>query len=156
MSPYPIVLRKFDTCSCKKAAWKSPKTVEKDSGCESRGLHCVYRQKDNPYINWKLVKSCILETCIMMSIATPPCISLTCLWVRTHIIFITYSLDIMPPSILHKFAAKVYLAHSPNHRRTLQLRRTRGRLEITYLEYSYLPASDTPTKRLVTQRQARN
>ena len=33
---------KIDTCSCKKAARKSAKTVGKDSG-----LHCVSRQKDN-------------------------------------------------------------------------------------------------------------
>ena len=31
----------------KKAARKLAKTVAKDSGCESGGLHCVYRQKDN-------------------------------------------------------------------------------------------------------------
>ena len=31
----------------KKSACKSPKTVGKDSSCESEGLHCVYRQKDN-------------------------------------------------------------------------------------------------------------
>ena len=46
VSPHTTVLRKIDMCSCKKAAWKSPKTVGKDSGCESKGLHCVYRQKD--------------------------------------------------------------------------------------------------------------
>ena len=32
MSPYTIVLRKIDSCSCKKAARKSAKTVWKDSG----------------------------------------------------------------------------------------------------------------------------
>ena len=47
VSPYTFVLQKIDTCFCKKAAWKSPKTVWKDSGCESGGLHCVYRWKDN-------------------------------------------------------------------------------------------------------------
>ena len=47
MSPYTIVLRKIDSCSCKKAAQKSAKIVGKDSGGESGGLHCVYRQKDN-------------------------------------------------------------------------------------------------------------
>ena len=31
MSPYTIVLRKIDSCSCKKAAKKSAKTVGKDS-----------------------------------------------------------------------------------------------------------------------------
>ena len=43
MSPYTIVLRKIDSCSCKKAARKSAKTVGKDSG----GLYCVYSQKGN-------------------------------------------------------------------------------------------------------------
>ena len=47
MSPYTNVLRKIDSCSCKKAARKSAKTVGKDSGGESGGLHCVNRQKDN-------------------------------------------------------------------------------------------------------------
>ena len=42
-----IVLRKVDTCSCKKTACKSAKTAGKDSGCESGGLYCVYRLKDN-------------------------------------------------------------------------------------------------------------
>ena len=46
MSLYTIVLRKVDTCCCKKVAWKLAKTVGKDSGCESRDLHCVYGQKD--------------------------------------------------------------------------------------------------------------
>ena len=41
MSPYTIVLRKIDSCSCKKAAQKSAKTVGKDSGGESGGLHCM-------------------------------------------------------------------------------------------------------------------
>ena len=44
----------------------------------------------------------------------------------------------------------------PNHGRTLRLRRTTGRLELTvlpYIECSYLLASDTPTKRLATRRQ---
>ena len=65
MSPYTIVLRKIDSCSRKKAAKKSAKTVGKDSwkrqlektvgkdswkrqsGGESGGLHSLYRQKDN-------------------------------------------------------------------------------------------------------------
>ena len=38
------MLRKF---TCKKAAWKLAKTVGKDSGYKSGGLHCVYGQKDN-------------------------------------------------------------------------------------------------------------
>ena len=42
-----VVLCKIDSCSCKKAARKSEKTVGKDSGGESGGLHCLYRQKDN-------------------------------------------------------------------------------------------------------------
>ena len=42
-----VVLRKIDSCSCKKAARKSAKTVGKDNGGESGGLHCVYGQKDN-------------------------------------------------------------------------------------------------------------
>ena len=47
----------------------------------------------------------------------------------------------------------------PDHGRTLRLRRTRGRLELTvppYIECSYLLASDTPTKPLATRRQARS
>jgi len=47
MSTYTIMLHKIDMCSHKMAAWKLAKTVGKDSGCESGGLHCVYRQKDN-------------------------------------------------------------------------------------------------------------
>ena len=47
MSPYTIVLRKINSCSCKKAARNLTKKVGKDSGGESRALHCVYRQKDN-------------------------------------------------------------------------------------------------------------
>ena len=47
MSPYTIVLRKIESCSCKKTARKSAKTVGKDSDGESEGLHCLYRQKDN-------------------------------------------------------------------------------------------------------------
>ena len=57
MSPYTIVLCKIDSCSCKKAARKSAKTVGKDSSGESGGLHCLYRQKDS----WKLVKLPFLE-----------------------------------------------------------------------------------------------
>ena len=49
MSLYTIVLRKIDLCSCKKAARKSEKTVGKDSGGESGGLHCLYRQKTTVY-----------------------------------------------------------------------------------------------------------
>ena len=44
MSRYTIVLRKIDSCSCKRAARNS---VGKDSGGKCTGLHCVYRQKDN-------------------------------------------------------------------------------------------------------------
>ena len=47
MSTYTIVLHKIDLYSCKKAARKSAKIVGKDSGGESGGLHCLYRQKDN-------------------------------------------------------------------------------------------------------------
>ena len=47
MSPYTILSCKIDTCCCKKVALKSAKTVGKDSSCKSKGLHCVYRQKDN-------------------------------------------------------------------------------------------------------------
>ena len=36
-------------CSCKKAAWKSAKTVGKDSGCERRGLCCVKGQTKTIY-----------------------------------------------------------------------------------------------------------
>ena len=43
MVNFIIVLRKIDTCHCK----NSLKVVGKDSGCESRDLHYVYRQKDN-------------------------------------------------------------------------------------------------------------
>ena len=41
MFPYTIVLRKFDSCSCKKAARKLAKTAEKDSGGESGA--CIVR-----------------------------------------------------------------------------------------------------------------
>ena len=47
MTPYTIVLCKIESCSCKKAARKSAKTVGKDSDGESEGLRCLYRQKDN-------------------------------------------------------------------------------------------------------------
>ena len=46
----------------------------------------------------------------------------------------------------------------PHHGKTLRLRRTRRRLELTvppYIECSYLLANDTPTKRLAMQQQAR-
>ena len=59
MSPYTIVLRKIASCSCKKAARKSARTVGNDSGGESGSLHCVYRQKDNHTQTgnlWKLWK----------------------------------------------------------------------------------------------------
>ena len=46
MSPYTIVSHKVASCSCKKAARKSAKTVGKDSGGESGGLQCLYKQKD--------------------------------------------------------------------------------------------------------------
>ena len=46
MSPYTIVLHKIDSCSCKKAGRKSAKTVGEDSGGQSGGLYCLYRQKD--------------------------------------------------------------------------------------------------------------
>ena len=80
-SPYTNVLRKIDTCSCKKAARKSAKTVRKDSGCESRSLQGVYRQKDN-YINGKLVKSFIFLNAYQ---ATCFHISLACLCIGAYI-----------------------------------------------------------------------
>ena len=48
LSPYTFMLHKIYTC-CKKPAWKSAKTVGKDSG----GLHCVYGQKDKTTV-WRL------------------------------------------------------------------------------------------------------
>ena len=60
MSPYTIMLCKIDSCSSKKAAQKLAKTVGKDSGGESGGLHYVYRQRQ-PYTNWKLVKLLFLK-----------------------------------------------------------------------------------------------
>ena len=48
-SPYTIVLRKIDTCSCKKAAWKSLKTLGKDSGCESRAYIVSIGRKTTVY-----------------------------------------------------------------------------------------------------------
>ena len=47
MSSYTNVLRKINLCSCKNTAIKSAKTVGKDSGGESGGLHCLYIRKDN-------------------------------------------------------------------------------------------------------------
>ena len=44
VSVYYLVTQMY-TCSCKEAAWKSTKTVGKDSGCESGSLHCVYGQE---------------------------------------------------------------------------------------------------------------
>ena len=81
---------------------------------------------------------------------------------------IPYSLDITPPSFISPpfhFARirceGIFISNlsPPDHGRTLRLRRTRGRLELTvppYIECSYLLASDTPTKRLATRRQARS
>ena len=39
MSPYTIVLRKIDSCSCKKAARKSTKTVGKTAVVKMGALH---------------------------------------------------------------------------------------------------------------------
>ena len=72
-----------------------------------------------------------------------------------------------PPYNLHKllrwyiylqftFPSAIHGKFNKN-RRTLRLQRTRGRLELTvppHIDSSYLLASDTPTKRLVMQRQA--
>ena len=80
MSSYTIVLQKIDTCSCKKGAWKSAKAVGEDSGCESRGLHCVYRQKDN-CIRTGSWWNCIFEKRVPSCPLQWVCISLTCLWV---------------------------------------------------------------------------
>ena len=43
------MLRKIDSCSCKKVARKSAKTVGKDSGGESGALHCVIDKKTTVY-----------------------------------------------------------------------------------------------------------
>ena len=89
-----------------------------------------------------------------------------------------YTLDITPPLIIsppppyyfQKFAVEIYLSpiYAPpsaihgkfdKNGRTLQLRQTRGRLELTVppcIESSYLLGSDTPTKQLTTWRQARS
>ena len=79
-----------------------------------------------------------------------------------------YSLDITPPSFISPpfhFARirceGIFISNlsPPDHGRTLRLRRTRGRLELTvppYIECSYLLASDKPTKPLATRRQARS
>ena len=81
-----------------------------------------------------------------------------------HQLVLLYSLNITPPLIthppyyLHKFAAEVYQFTPPSvlhgkfnkNGRTLRLRRTRGRLELTvppYIESSYLRGS-----RLVASR----
>ena len=41
------------TCSCKKAAWKSAKTVRKDSGYKSAWAYIVVNgQKDNRIASW--------------------------------------------------------------------------------------------------------
>ena len=57
----------FDTRSCKKAAWKSAKTVGKDSSYKSGGLHGVYGQKDNLMEAGKIA---FLESAYKLSIAT--------------------------------------------------------------------------------------
>ena len=49
MSPYTIVSRKFTHVLVKIAAWKSAKTVGKDSGCESGGLHVSMDRKTTVY-----------------------------------------------------------------------------------------------------------
>ena len=84
-----------------------------------------------------------------------------------------YSLDITPPSIispplhicinlLRRYIYLQFMFLSTIHRkfnkngRTLRLRRTRGRLELTVppnMESSYLLASDTLTERLATRQQ---
>ena len=86
---------------------------------------------------------------------------------------VPYSLDITPPSFISppfRFARirceGIFISNlspppppPPDHGRTLQLRQTRGRLELSvppYIERSYLLASDTPTKRLATRQQARS
>ena len=81
-------------------------------------------------------------------------------------IHIPYSLDITPPSFISSpshFAQirceGIFISNlspPPNHWRTLLLRQTRGRLELTvppYIECSYLLASDTPTRRLAMWQQ---
>ena len=60
MSLYTIMLCNIDTCSCKKAARKLAKRVGKGSGCENRGLHCVYRQK-NSCIQTESLWKCVLR-----------------------------------------------------------------------------------------------
>ena len=64
-----------------------------------------------------------------------------------------------PPYYLHEFGAEVYLSiqftppsasATPTNERKVRTHRT-----TLYMKSSYLLASDTPTKRLATQRQAR-
>ena len=47
MSTYAIVLRKSTRVIVKRQLEESAKTVGKDSGGKSGGLHCIYRQKAN-------------------------------------------------------------------------------------------------------------
>ena len=49
MSPYTIVLRKIDLCSCKKAARKLAKTVGKDTSGESEAYIVSIDRKTTVY-----------------------------------------------------------------------------------------------------------
>ena len=70
MSPYTIISHKFTrVLNCKKAAWKSSKTVGKDSGCENGGLHCVYGQKNNRI--WTTPRRSLQHVCWVRSECYP-------------------------------------------------------------------------------------
>ena len=70
MSSYTIMLRKIDSCSCKKAVRKLAKTAGKDSwkrqlektAVVKAGAYIVSIDKKKPYTNWKLVKLSFLQT----------------------------------------------------------------------------------------------
>ena len=91
MSPYTIVLSKIDTCCFRNAACKSVKTVGKDSGFESGGLHCVHKQKDKPIRTGNL-QITFWRNVYQLSIAMRSHIFLTCLWVQAYIFVIVAEL----------------------------------------------------------------
>ena len=62
MSPYTIVLRKIDSCSCKKAARKSEKTVGKTAVVKAGAYIVSIDKKTTVY---KLEACEILETCAL-------------------------------------------------------------------------------------------
>ena len=72
---------------------------------------------------------------------------------------LTICMNLLRRYIYLQFTLPLAIHGKFNNGRTLQLRRMRGRLELTvppYIKSSYLLASITPTKRLATWWQARS